>query len=134
VGLTRLAGGEVGLNPDDEVQARLRLVFTTFAELSSASLARPGGDVTGVSQDAGQESAKRMDLLKETCPGMTRVAGLWNQTNVREAWAPPSTTNMCTSLAARHESHQRPGAIPLFIARCHRPRSVSALARSFRLR
>jgi DNA invertase Pin-like site-specific DNA recombinase len=37
VGLTRLAGGEVGLNPDEEVQARLGLVFTTFAELSSAN-------------------------------------------------------------------------------------------------
>ena len=37
VGLTRLAGGEVGLNPDEEVQARLRLVFATFAELGSAN-------------------------------------------------------------------------------------------------
>src|SRR5229473_5054251 len=37
VGLTRLGGGEVRLNPDEEVQARLRLVFTTFAELSSAN-------------------------------------------------------------------------------------------------
>lgn len=37
VGLVRLASGEVQLNPDEEVQARLRLVFTTFAEMSSAN-------------------------------------------------------------------------------------------------
>lgn len=37
VGLARLPGGEVGLNPDEEVQGRLRLVFTAFAEMSSAN-------------------------------------------------------------------------------------------------
>jgi DNA invertase Pin-like site-specific DNA recombinase len=37
VGLARLASGEAGFNPDEEVQARLRLVFTTFAELGSAT-------------------------------------------------------------------------------------------------
>lgn len=36
VGLTRLPSGDVVLNPDQEVQARLRLVFDAFAERGSA--------------------------------------------------------------------------------------------------
>jgi len=36
VGLERQRGGEVTLHPDEEIQARLRLVFEKFAELGSA--------------------------------------------------------------------------------------------------
>jgi DNA invertase Pin-like site-specific DNA recombinase len=36
VGLSYLPSGQIGLHPDEEVQARLHLVFTTFAEVSSA--------------------------------------------------------------------------------------------------
>jgi ABC-type uncharacterized transport system substrate-binding protein len=44
-----------------------------------ASLARPGGNVTGVSLDAGNEiSGKRLELLKETLPNLSRVGILWN--------------------------------------------------------
>jgi putative tryptophan/tyrosine transport system substrate-binding protein len=38
-----------------------------------ASLARPGGNVTGVTYFAGQLSQKRLGLLKETLPGLSRV-------------------------------------------------------------
>jgi putative tryptophan/tyrosine transport system substrate-binding protein len=40
-----------------------------------ASLARPGGNVTGVSNIAAELSGKRLDLLREVVPGLTR-AGL----------------------------------------------------------
>jgi DNA invertase Pin-like site-specific DNA recombinase len=36
VGLTRLPTGEVMLNPDEEVQARIHLVFQKFREIRSA--------------------------------------------------------------------------------------------------
>ena len=42
------------------------------------SLAHPGGNVTGLSNMASEVSAKRMQLLKETIPRLTRVAVLWN--------------------------------------------------------
>jgi ABC-type uncharacterized transport system substrate-binding protein len=42
------------------------------------SLARPGGNLTGVSDVAAELSAKRMELLKEIAPGLRRVALLWN--------------------------------------------------------
>jgi putative ABC transport system substrate-binding protein len=43
-----------------------------------ASLARPGGNVTGVSTMATQLSGKRLELLKEVMSGATRAAAIWN--------------------------------------------------------
>ena len=43
-----------------------------------ASLARPGGNVTGLSQLLAELTAKRLQLLKEAIPRLTRVAVLWN--------------------------------------------------------
>jgi len=46
-----------------------------------ASLARPGGNVTGVNDPAAALSAKRLEILKEVVPAATRVAVLWNADN-----------------------------------------------------
>jgi putative ABC transport system substrate-binding protein len=44
-----------------------------------ASLARPGGNVTGVTGDTGHEIwGKRLELLKETLPNLSRIGILWN--------------------------------------------------------
>lgn len=43
-----------------------------------AGLAHPGGNVTGLTIVAADLSAKRLQLLKETIPRLTRVAVLWN--------------------------------------------------------
>jgi putative ABC transport system substrate-binding protein len=42
------------------------------------SLARPGGNITGLSQMSLELSGKRLELLKEMVPKLTRVAVLWN--------------------------------------------------------
>ena len=42
------------------------------------SLARPGGNVTGMSDNAIDLSAKRLELLKEAAPTASRIAVLWN--------------------------------------------------------
>ena len=42
------------------------------------SLARPGGNVTGLSLLAPELSGKRLELLKEAFPKISRVAVLWN--------------------------------------------------------
>jgi ABC-type uncharacterized transport system substrate-binding protein len=46
-----------------------------------ASLARPGGNLTGVNLFTGELSAKRLELLREMVPGITRVAALVNPTS-----------------------------------------------------
>jgi len=43
-----------------------------------ASLAHPGGNLTGMSGLAIDVSGKRMELLKEAIPTLSRVAVLWN--------------------------------------------------------
>jgi putative tryptophan/tyrosine transport system substrate-binding protein len=44
-----------------------------------ASLAQPGGNVTGISDDAAALSTKRLGLLKAVAPQLHRVAMLWNK-------------------------------------------------------
>jgi ABC-type uncharacterized transport system substrate-binding protein len=46
-----------------------------------ASLARPGGNVTGMSLMAPDLGGKRLELLKEVVPGLAHVAVLWNAAN-----------------------------------------------------
>ncbi len=46
-----------------------------------ASLARPGGNVTGSSGANVEVVGKQLELLREIVPGLTRVAALWNPTN-----------------------------------------------------
>jgi putative ABC transport system substrate-binding protein len=45
------------------------------------SLARPGGNITGLSLSAPDLSGKRLELLKQIVPGLSRVAVLWNFAN-----------------------------------------------------
>lgn len=42
------------------------------------SLARPGGNVTGLSQTAPELAGKRLELLKQIVSGLSRVAVIWN--------------------------------------------------------
>jgi putative ABC transport system substrate-binding protein len=43
------------------------------------SLARPGGNVTGISDNATTLSTKRLGLLKQAAPSIRKVAMLWNK-------------------------------------------------------
>jgi putative ABC transport system substrate-binding protein len=43
------------------------------------SLARPGGNITGISDDATTLSTKRLSLIKQAVPKLQRVAMLWNR-------------------------------------------------------
>jgi putative tryptophan/tyrosine transport system substrate-binding protein len=48
----------------------------------AASLARPGGNITGLSLLSGDYSAKWLELLKEAAPKTRQVAMLWNPDNL----------------------------------------------------
>jgi putative ABC transport system substrate-binding protein len=50
-----------------------------------ASLARPGGNLTGFNLVVGELTAKRLGLLRELAPGATRVAVLVNPANAANA-------------------------------------------------
>jgi putative tryptophan/tyrosine transport system substrate-binding protein len=61
------------------------IVFATIGDPVAAglvdSLARPGGNVTGLSLVASDLGHKRLEMLKEVVPGAKQVAILWNPTN-----------------------------------------------------
>jgi putative tryptophan/tyrosine transport system substrate-binding protein len=61
------------------------IVFTGVGDPVGAGvvpgLAHPGGNATGISLLATELSAKRLELLREIVPGVSRVAMLWNDTN-----------------------------------------------------
>jgi putative ABC transport system substrate-binding protein len=50
-----------------------------------ASLARPGGNLTGVSLLAPEVVGKQLEFLKDVLPTVSRVAVLWNPTNPAHA-------------------------------------------------
>jgi len=47
----------------------------------ASSLARPGGNATGLTIDSPELASKRLQLLKEMVPGLARVAVIWNAAN-----------------------------------------------------
>jgi len=76
------------------VTRTIPIVLTTGADPVKSglaeSLAKPGGNVTGLSVIEEDLSGKRVEILKETFPKMTRMAYLWNPLAVSysEAGAP----------------------------------------------
>jgi putative tryptophan/tyrosine transport system substrate-binding protein len=47
----------------------------------AVSLARPGGNITGLVDTSPELSGKRLEILKEILPAISRIAVLWNGAN-----------------------------------------------------
>jgi putative tryptophan/tyrosine transport system substrate-binding protein len=80
-----VAAGTLAPLAAKQATTTIPIVMTTAGDpLGSglvASLARPGGNVTGMSLIVPDLGAKRLELLKEFLPQLTRVAVLWNAAN-----------------------------------------------------
>jgi ABC-type uncharacterized transport system substrate-binding protein len=104
--LALLAADLVGSNPDVIVGVTspairaLKTVTTSIPIVMAVvsdpvglgfvdSLARPGGNITGVSNTGDQLLGKRLQLLKEIAPGVRKVGLLWNVTD-------PQTANLAS--------------------------------------
>ena len=69
-----------------------------------ASLAKPGGNMTGLTYFTPELSAKRLELLKETMPGLTDVGALLNAINPANAPIVPAVRRTAESLKLKlHE-------------------------------
>src|SRR5919106_4194777 len=64
-----------------------------------ASLARPGGNITGLTTMTAELSGKRLEILKETLPKISTIAVLWNPQN------PGSGTQFQETLDAAQQLH-----------------------------
>jgi putative ABC transport system substrate-binding protein len=69
-----------------------------------ASLAHPGGNVTGTSLMAPDLGGKRLELLKELLPGISRVAVLWNAANPYSALVFKETAGAARTLEVELQS------------------------------
>jgi putative ABC transport system substrate-binding protein len=72
-----------------KVSSTIPIVFLSGSDPTqsglAASLARPGGNVTGLTNLAGELRAKRLELLKEVVPKVTRFALLENTGGIAAA-------------------------------------------------
>src|SRR5262245_43594084 len=68
-----------------------------------ASLARPGGNITGLSTLAPEISGKQLELLKEIVPKLSRVAILGNSTDPGHAQVVAETERAAVALRVQHQ-------------------------------
>jgi putative ABC transport system substrate-binding protein len=77
-----VAGGNEAVRAANETTTGIPIVMAVSNDAVGTglvdSLARPGRNVTGLTSPSPELSAKRLELLKEAVPGVTRVAVLWN--------------------------------------------------------
>ena len=80
-----VTGGPAATRAAKEATTTISIVMTQVGDPVAngfvASLARPGGNITGLSTLAPEIGGKRLELLKETIPKLSRVAVLGTSTN-----------------------------------------------------
>src|SRR5712671_5757717 len=74
-----------------------------------ASLAHPGGNLTGGAQLTAEVSAKRLAILKGLLPGLSRAAALWNPANPAIVFAWKETQGAARPLGVALQSHEVQG-------------------------
>ena len=77
--------GDASIRAAMQASDRIPIVMTLAADPVGSgfinSLAHPGGNATGLSNQAPDLAGKRLELLKEIIPRAARVAVLWNPSN-----------------------------------------------------
>jgi putative ABC transport system substrate-binding protein len=74
-----------------------------------ASLAHPGGNLTGGAQLTAEVSAKRLEILKKAVPGLSRAAALWNPGNSAIVFSWKETKGAAGALGIALQSHEVQG-------------------------
>jgi putative tryptophan/tyrosine transport system substrate-binding protein len=79
-----VAPASTQVEPARQATTTIPIVFAQHADPVGighvASLARPGGNITGVSMALTEIAAKGLEILKEAVPHATRIGVLWNPT------------------------------------------------------
>jgi putative ABC transport system substrate-binding protein len=83
-----VSGTVVAVFPAKQATRTIPIVFTAVADPVASglvtSLARPGGNVTGLSALAPELIGKRLELLTQAVPGVSPVAVLWEPSGLGE--------------------------------------------------
>ena len=103
-----VSGGTLGPLAAKRATSTIPIVLTSAGDPVGtglvANLAKPGGNVTGLSNLGPELSRKRLQLLKEIVPGLFRVAVLWNAANVVAALAMRETEAAARTLKLQVQS------------------------------
>jgi putative ABC transport system substrate-binding protein len=94
-----------------QVTRTIPIVMTSGSPVErglAESFSKPGGNVTGLSVFALELSGKRLELLKETIPKMTRVAALWSSSENESVMGFKETEEAAKALSLRMQSVELP--------------------------
>ena len=90
-----------------QVTRTIPIVMTSGSPVErglAESFSKPGGNVTGLSVFALELSGKRLEMLKETLPKMTRVAALWSSSENESVMGFKETEEAAKALSLRMQS------------------------------
>jgi len=80
-----VTGGQTATEAAKKVAGTIPIIMTLVSDPVrdgfAASLAHPGGNITGLSPMGNELAGKRLELLKEAVPRAKRMAILWNPAN-----------------------------------------------------
>jgi putative ABC transport system substrate-binding protein len=80
-----VAVGAAATRAAQQATRTIPIVMLSFTDVVAqgfvASLARPGGNITGLGGHQTELSGKRLEVLTEALPGVARIAVLWNPGN-----------------------------------------------------
>ena len=98
-----------GVSAAKNASSTIPIVSITADPVASGlveSLARPGGNVTGLTNLAPDLSGKRLELLKEAVPRMTRVGFLWNRLSTAASGSVKTTQETANALGLQLQSFE----------------------------
>jgi putative ABC transport system substrate-binding protein len=98
-----------------------------------ASLARPGGNVTGVTFVSSELAGKRLQFLKEAAPAITRVAVLWNPDHADDEFRATQAAGRSLGVHVESLEVRRREDIEGAFAVAHRERTEAVIVVSSRL-
>jgi ABC-type uncharacterized transport system substrate-binding protein len=105
-----VVGGEAPIRAAMQASDKIPIVMTLAADPVGSglitSLARPGGNLTGMSALAPDLAGKRVELLKEVVPAVARVAVLWNSSNQSKIAEWKDTQDAARSVALTLRSYE----------------------------
>jgi putative ABC transport system substrate-binding protein len=100
--------GTTGALAAQKATSTIPFVMTTGADPVAmgliASLARPGGNIAGLTSVSTDLAGKRLELLKETVPRLTRVGILWNPADPGSTAVFKETETVARSLGVQVQS------------------------------
>ena len=103
-----VASGDAATRAARQASRTVPIVMATSGDAVGAgfveSLARPGGNVTGMTAITPELSAKRLQILKDLLPRLSRVAVLWNPTDPVQALDWNETQSAARSLGLSLQS------------------------------